>query len=163
VHVFAGALVDDLRLAAPDAGVEQIRDALARVDALGWVDRLPDGVHTVVGEGGHPLTAAQAQQVALARLVLVDPPVAVLDEATAEAGSLGARELERAAEAATADRTTLVVAHRLSQAAAADQVIVLAHGKVVEQGTPGALRAAGGPFAELWSAWTEPTPKDLRA
>jgi len=95
--------------------------------------------------------------------VLVDPPVAVLDEATAEAGSLGARELERAADAATAGRTTLVVAHRLSQAAAADQVIVLEHGEVVEQGTPSQLRASGGRFAELWAAWTEPNPKDLHS
>ncbi|WP_068277649.1 ABC transporter ATP-binding protein [Aldersonia kunmingensis] len=162
VHVFAGPLVDDLRLAAPEASVEQIRDALGLVDALGWVDRLPDGLNTVVGEGGHAMTAAQAQQLALARLVLVDPPVAVLDEATAEAGSLGARELERAADAATAGRTTLVVAHRLSQAAAADLVVVLDRGKVVEQGTPDALRAADGRFAELWSAWAETTAKDLR-
>jgi ATP-binding cassette subfamily C protein len=107
----------------------------------------------VVGEGGHPLTAAQAQQLALARLVLLDPPVAILDEATAEAGSAGARLLEESALAATKGRTTLLVAHRLTQAATADRVVVLEHGRVVEQGTHAALVSAGGRYATLWSAW----------
>ena len=91
----------------------------------GFESATPDIIDTVVGEGGHQLTDAQAQQIALARLVLVDPPIAVLDEATAEAGSLGARDLERSAAAATAGRTTLVVAHRLNQAMQCDEVVVL--------------------------------------
>ncbi|MHA6616155.1 ABC transporter ATP-binding protein [Pseudonocardia sp. DLS-67] len=153
VHVFAGPLVDDIRLARPDATAEEVRAALACVDALDWVDALPEGVETRVGEGGRDLTAAQAQQLALARLVLRDPAVAILDEATAEAGSLGARGLERSAAAATAGRTTLIVAHRLTQAASADRVIVLEHGHVVESGTHAELLAAGGRYAELWGAW----------
>ncbi|WP_027503490.1 ABC transporter ATP-binding protein [Rhodococcus sp. UNC363MFTsu5.1] len=153
VHVFAGPLIEDLRLARPDATAEQARAALATVGALGWADALDDGLDTVVGEGGHTLTAAQAQQLALARLVLADPAVAVLDEATAEAGSAGARDLEVAAEAATRGRTTLVVAHRLTQAATADRVLVLEQGEVVEEGTHGELVAAGGRYAQLWSAW----------
>ena len=115
VHVFAGTLADDLRLAAPDADDAQLHTALARVGAT-WVDGLPHALETVVGIGGHPLDPAQAQQLALARLVLRDPGVAVLDEATAEAGSASARALEDAAGAALADRTALVVAHRLTQA-----------------------------------------------
>ncbi|MGW6376831.1 ABC transporter ATP-binding protein [Rhodococcus sp. NPDC055112] len=154
VHVFAGPLIEDLRLARPDATVEQARAALATVGALGWADALEDGLDTEVGEGGHTLTAAQAQQLALARLVLADPAVAVLDEATAEAGSAGARDLEVAAEAATRGRTTLVVAHRLTQAATADRVLVLEHGEVVEAGTPDELVAAGGRYAQLWAAWS---------
>ncbi|MDV6283710.1 ABC transporter ATP-binding protein [Rhodococcus jostii] len=153
VHVFAGPLIDDLRLAAPDASEEDAAMALKAVGADGWVNALDDGVQTVVGEGGHELTAAQAQQLALARLVLANPPVAILDEATAEAGSAGARELEASAEAATRGRTTLVVAHRLTQAAAADRVVVLEHGRIVEQGPHADLVAAGGRYAELWSAW----------
>ncbi|GAB3440199.1 ABC transporter ATP-binding protein [Actinophytocola sediminis] len=153
VHVFAGPLREDLRLARPDATDEQVLAALDTVDALGWVRALPDGPDTEVGEGGHQLTAAQAQQLALARLVLADPPVAILDEATAEAGSAGARALEAAALAATAGRTTLVIAHRLTQAASADRVIVLEQGEVVESGTHDELIAAGGRYRELWRSW----------
>ncbi|QKT10100.1 MULTISPECIES: ABC transporter ATP-binding protein [unclassified Rhodococcus (in: high G+C Gram-positive bacteria)] len=153
VHVFAGPLIEDLRLARPDATVDDVTAALDAVGALVWVRALDAGLDTVVGEGGHALTAAQAQELALARLVLADPPVAVLDEATAEAGSAGARELERAADAATRGRTTLVVAHRLTQAAAADRVVVLEHGRIVEQGTPAELVSAGGRYAQLWAAW----------
>lgn len=153
VHVFAGPLIEDLRLARPDATVDDVTAALDAVGALAWVRALDAGLDTVVGEGGHALTAAQAQELALARLVLADPPVAVLDEATAEAGSAGARELERAADAATRGRTTLVVAHRLTQAAAADRVVVLEHGRIVEQGTPAELVSAGGRYAQLWAAW----------
>jgi ATP-binding cassette subfamily C protein len=153
VHVFAGSLVDDLRLARPDATADEVRAALARVDALGWVDALPEGIETLVGEGGRALTAAQAQQLALARLVLRDPAVAILDEATAEAGSLGARGLEQAAAAATAGRTTLIVAHRLTQAAAADRVVVLEHGRIVEAGAHSELLTTGGRYAQLWGAW----------
>lgn len=153
VHVFAGPLVEDLRLARPDATADEVTAALDTVGALSWVSALEHGIDTVVGEGGHALTAAQAQALALARLVLADPAVAVLDEATAEAGSAGARELERAADAATRGRTTLVVAHRLTQAASADRVVVLEHGRIVEHGTPAELISAGGRYAQLWAAW----------
>ena len=153
VHVFAGPLVDDLRLAKADATEDQVRDALRTVGADDWVAALDDGLDTVVGEGGHELTSAQAQQLALARLMLADPTVAVLDEATAEAGSQGARELERAAAAVTTGRTTLIIAHRLTQAASADRVIVMAHGRVVEDGSHHDLVAAGGRYAQLWRAW----------
>jgi ATP-binding cassette subfamily C protein len=154
VHVFSGPLVADLRLARPGAGTADVLAALEVVGATAWVRALPAGLDTVVGESAHHLTAAQAQQVALARLVLADPTVAILDEATAEAGSAGARELERAALAATAGRTTLIVAHRLTQAELADRVLVLDGGRVVETGAHADLVRAGGCYAELWRSWT---------
>lgn len=154
VHVFAGPLADDLRLARPDATEEELREALTAVGALGWAEALPEGLDTVVGEGGHRLTADRAQQLALARLMLADRPVVVLDEATAEAGSSGARLLDEAAERALRGRTALVVAHRLSQAAAADRIVVLSDGRVVESGTHAELLAAEGAYATLWHAWS---------
>ncbi|ATY12570.1 ABC transporter ATP-binding protein [Amycolatopsis sp. AA4] len=154
VHVFSGPLADDLRLAAPAASDEELRAALAKVGAAEWVEALPDGLATVVGEGGHRLTVTQAQQLALVRLVLADPPVAILDEATAEAGSAGAKTLESAATAALEGRTGLIVAHRLTQAAASDRIVVLDAGVVMESGTHDELVAAGGRYATLWTAWS---------
>ncbi len=148
VHVFAGTLADDLRLAKPDATDEQLQRALDAVDA-GWAR-----LDAVVGHGGVELTAAQAQQLALARLHLADPRIAVLDEATAEAGSAGARVLERAADSVLRGRTALVVAHRLTQAARADRIIVMDAGRIVESGTHAELVAAEGAYAALWHAYT---------
>ncbi|MEU8110987.1 ABC transporter ATP-binding protein [Micromonospora sp. NPDC048947] len=158
VHVFAGPLGDDLRLADPDATDAEIAAALDLVGATEWVRTLPDGLATAVGEGGRQLTSAQAQQLALARLILADPAVAVLDEATAEAGSAGARDLDRAAVAATEGRTTLIVAHRLSQAATADRIVVLDQGRVAEHGTHAELLRAGGGYSKLWRSWSMPDP-----
>ncbi|MDY7088636.1 MAG: ABC transporter ATP-binding protein [Actinomycetota bacterium] len=154
VHVFAGPLVDDLRLARPTATDDEVRAALAAVDAAGWVAQLPEGLNTEVGAGGHVLTAAQAQQLAFARLILADPPVAILDEATAEAGSAGARLLERVAAAALEGRTAVIVAHRLTQAVTADRVVVLEQGRVVQSGPHSSLIEEPGPYATLWQAWS---------
>ncbi|MEU7003187.1 ABC transporter ATP-binding protein [Nonomuraea sp. NPDC046570] len=151
IHVFTGTLAEDLWLFAPEATVARIEEILDRLDAS-WVRALPLGLDTVVGAGGHPLTAAQAHHLALARLVLADPPLAVLDEATAEAGTTDAAVLDAAAEAALAGRTAVVIAHRLSQARHADRILVLDGGRVVEEGTHEQLLEQGGQYARLWAA-----------
>jgi ABC-type multidrug transport system fused ATPase/permease subunit len=155
VHVFAGTLRDNLTLAAPGATDGQLRAALQATGAADLLDLLPDGLDTVAGTGGHPLTDAQAQQLALARLLLADPELAILDEATAEAGSTQSGLLDRAADAVLAGRTGLVIAHRLSQAAACDRIVVMEHGRITESGTHADLIATGGVYAGLWSAWQD--------
>lgn len=154
VHVFSGSIDDNVRVSRPEADDDAIGRALAAVGALTWVDVLPEGRATRVGDGAHRLTPMQEQMLALARLLLADPDVVVLDEATAEAGSAGAQDLDRAAQGVLRGRSALVVAHRLSQAVAADEILVMKHGRVVEHGTHAELVGAGGQYARLWEAWT---------
>ncbi|MEV0383449.1 ABC transporter ATP-binding protein [Nonomuraea sp. NPDC050643] len=153
VHVFAGTLRDNLTLAAPGATDRDLHAALEATGAASILDVLPDRLDTLLGVGGHPLTDAQAQQLALARLLLTDADLVILDEATAEAGSTYAGQLDRAADAVLAGRTAVVVAHRLSQAATCDRIMVMAHGRIIETGTHGELVDAGGVYAGLWTAW----------
>ncbi|MGW6287156.1 ABC transporter ATP-binding protein [Streptomyces sp. NPDC055107] len=153
VHVFDGTVAEDLRLFAPDATDAEIRATAGRLGATEWLDALPEGLDTRVGSGGHDLTAARAQHLALLRLALADPGAALLDEATAEAGTSDADLLENAAAAALADRTGVVIAHRLSQAARADRIVVMDAGRIVASGTHTELAAAEGPYARLWEAW----------
>ena len=147
VHVFAGTVADNLRLAQPDASDADLRTALTQVG----VDL---ELEAVVGHGADELSATHAQQLALTRLVLADPDIAILDEATAEAGSAGARVLEATAERALRGRTAIVIAHRLTQAVTADRVVVMDKGRVVEVGRHEDLVRVDGPYARLWSAWT---------
>ncbi|MZG00871.1 ABC transporter ATP-binding protein [Streptomyces sp. SID5614] len=153
VHVFAGTLRDNLTLAAPDATDGDIRAALETTGAADLLELSADALDTVVGTGGHPLTEAEAQQLALARLLLADPELAILDEATAEAGSAHAERLDRASEAVLAGRSGIVIAHRLSQAATCDRIVVMDAGRVIETGTHDELLTADGTYARLWAVW----------
>ena len=154
VHVFHGTLREDLSLAIDEASDDELWNALARVGAEEWARLLPKGLDTEVGEKGAKLSAEQGQQLALARIVLQDPAILIMDEATADEGSSGARVLERAALEVARGRTTVIVAHRLSQAREADRIFVMDDGKVVESGSHDELVALDGRYAELWSAWS---------
>jgi ABC-type multidrug transport system fused ATPase/permease subunit len=152
-HVFVGTLADNLQLARPDASDVQLESALDSVDALAWATALPDGLATVVGAGGFALTAPQAQQVALARLVLADPHTLVLDEATSLLDPRAARHLERSLAAVLHGRTVVAIAHRLHTAHDADVIAVVEDGRIVELGGHDELVDAEGPYAALWHSW----------
>ncbi|WP_446216895.1 ABC transporter ATP-binding protein [Micromonospora sp. IBHARD004] len=152
-HVFIGTLAENVAMVRPEAGDAEVRAALAAVDALGWAEALPEGLATPVGSGGHPLSPAQAQQLALARLVLADPHTLVLDEATSLIDPHAARELERSLAAVLEGRTVIAIAHRLFSAHDADRVAVVEDGRITELGSHDELVAAGGSYAALWRSW----------
>lgn len=152
-HVFVGSVRDNLVMANPSASDADIERALAAVDASAWVQALPDGLATRVGSGGHSLSAAQAQQLALARLVLADPHTLVLDEATSLLDPRAARHLERSLAAVLDGRTVVAIAHRLQTAHDADRVAVVEDGQIRELGSHEELVAAEGAYAALWETW----------
>jgi ATP-binding cassette, subfamily C, bacterial len=150
-HVFIGTLRDNLALARSGTD-DEVHAALAAVGA-GWVRALPDGLDTTLRAGGVELDPGQAQQLALARLILADPHTVVLDEATSALDPTSARRTERALAAALAGRTVVAIAHRLQTAHDADRVAVVADGRIEELGSHHELVTGGGSYAALWRAW----------
>jgi ATP-binding cassette subfamily B protein len=147
--LFEGTIRDNVAYGLDDADDERVRAALRDANALQFVDDLPDGWHTVVGERGARLSGGQRQRIAIARALVRDPRILLLDEATSALDPESEQLVKQALDRLMAGRTTLVVAHRLSTVRSADRIVVLERGRVVEQGSHDALLAQGGRYAEL--------------
>jgi ABC-type multidrug transport system fused ATPase/permease subunit len=154
--MFEGTVADNIRFGRPDATDDEVVAAAAAVGADQFIDTLPDGYDTDVAKRGGRLSAGQRQLVAFARAFLADPAVLILDEATSSLDIPSERMVQRALETVLADRTALVIAHRLSTVEVADRVLVLEHGQIIEDGAPDDLITRDdGRYAALHRAWVE--------
>jgi ATP-binding cassette subfamily B protein len=153
--LFSGSVAENIALGRPDATREEIERAAKAIGAHDFIAALPDGYDTDVRKRGGRISAGQRQLVAFARALLADPGVLILDEATSSLDVPGERAVQRAMETVLRGRTAVVIAHRLSTVEIADRVLVMEHGRVVEDGTPADLIAGTGRFAHLHRAWRE--------
>ncbi|MCF6475057.1 ABC transporter ATP-binding protein [Nonomuraea sp. MG754425] len=153
--LFSGTVADNIRFGKPEATDRQVREAAKAIGAHEFISGLPDGYETEVGKRGGRMSAGQRQLVAFARAFLADPAVLILDEATSSLDVPSERLVQRALRTILAERTALIIAHRLSTVEIADRVLVMERGKVVEDGPPAQLIAASGRFAGLHRAWLE--------
>ncbi|MCU4799874.1 ABC transporter ATP-binding protein/permease [Halobacteria archaeon HArc-gm2] len=152
--LFDGTIGDNIRYGRFDASMDDVRDAARAAEAHEFISELPDGYDTRVGERGVKLSGGQRQRIAIARVVLQDPAILVLDEATSDVDTDTEQRIQSSLDALTEDRTTFVVAHRLSTVVGADQIVVLEDGQVVERGAHEELVDSGGRYSELWGAQT---------
>jgi putative ABC transport system ATP-binding protein len=155
--LFDGTIAANLSFARPMLSLADLEKAIVDLDLSDWLETLPDGLATEVGARGSQLSAGERQLVALVRASLVDPAVLVLDEATSSVDALTEVRIGRALDKLAAGRTTIAIAHRLSTAARADRVMVLDHGRLVEDGPHDELLAAGGTYARMFEAWMSAT------
>jgi ATP-binding cassette subfamily B protein len=149
-YLFHSSLLENIRYGRLDATDAEVYAAAEAAGLDEMIERLPDGLETVVGERGYRLSGGEKQRVAIARAILKDPPVLVLDEATASLDSRLERVIREAMEELASGRTTVVIAHRLSTVLKADQILVLDGGRVVERGRHEELLALGGLYAQLY-------------
>jgi ATP-binding cassette, subfamily B, bacterial len=151
--LFAGTVADNIRYSRPDVDDGTVLTAAHRIGGGDWLDVLPDGLATEVGEHGGALSMGQRQLVALARLLVQDPAIVILDEATASVDPLTEAQIQEGLDSALADRTSIVIAHRLSTIEHADRIIVLDHGRIVEEGDHATLLRRGGPYCAVYNAY----------
>jgi ATP-binding cassette subfamily B protein len=156
-YLFHDTIAANLRYARPEATDEELWAALAAANALEFVERLPEGMGTVVGERGYRLSGGEKQRLSIARVILKDPRILIFDEATSHLDTRSEALIQEALEQLMVDRTAIVIAHRLSTVRAADQIIVLEGGKVAEQGHHDQLLAAGGLYAGLYATQFRPS------
>jgi ABC-type multidrug transport system fused ATPase/permease subunit len=153
-YMFGGTVADNIRFGRPEASMEEVVAAAEAIGAHDFIAALPDGYDTDVANRGGRLSAGQRQLVAFARAFLADPDVLILDEATSSLDVPSERLVQRALQTILAERTAVIIAHRLSTVEIADRVLVLEHGRIVEDGSPEALVAGGeGRFSDLHDAW----------
>jgi ATP-binding cassette subfamily B protein len=155
-HLFHDTIEANLRYAAPNASADELWSALSAARIADLVSSLPDGLSTVVGDRGHRLSGGEKQRLAIARLLLKSPAVVILDEATAHLDSESERYVQEALDSALMGRTSLVIAHRLSTVRAADQILVVDDGRIVERGTHDALLSHGGLYSDLYRTQLAP-------
>jgi ABC-type transport system involved in Fe-S cluster assembly fused permease/ATPase subunit len=148
--LFHASIADNLRYAHPDATDQELITAATAANLHGFIASLPDGYATIVGERGHRLSGGEKQRVAIARVILKDPRILLLDEATSHLDTVSEQLIQAALKPLFAGRTTIAIAHRLSTVLAADQILVLDHGRLVEQGTHTELLAVGRLYAQLY-------------
>jgi len=148
--LFHTSIADNLRYARPDATNQDLVAAATAAHLHQFINSLPDGYDTIVGERGHRLSGGEKQRVAIARVILKDPRILLLDEATSHLDTVSEQLIQAALKPLFAGRTTIAIAHRLSTVLAADQILVLDHGRLVEHGTHTELLALGGLYAELY-------------
>ena len=154
-YLFSGTIADNIALGKPDATLEEIQAAAAAVGADAFINALPDGYDTDVNKRGGRVSAGQRQLISFARAFLANPAVLILDEATASLDIPSERAIQDALQTLLADRTAIIIAHRLSTVAIADRVLVMEHGRIIEDDTPETLIAGTGKFAQLHAAWRE--------
>jgi ATP-binding cassette subfamily B protein len=150
---FSGTVLDNIRFGRPDATRSQVEAAARAVGADQVIAGLPDGYDTQVGERGALLAAGEKQLVAFARAWIADPALLILDEATSNLDAASEARITDALQRLRSGRTTIIIAHRLTTIAQADQIAVVSDGRIVESGTPAELRARGGRFADLFTRW----------
>ncbi len=153
--LFSGSIAENIAFGRPDADITEIAAAAEAVGATPFIERLSDGLETEVGERGVQLSSGQRQLVAFARVILAEPRILILDEATSAVDTRTERVIEKALDGVLEGRTAVVIAHRLSTIRRADRIIVLEHGRIAETGSHDELIAAGGLYAGLYSSWTD--------